>query len=99
MLRTFGSYSSETFGGPLSCAMLIPVPKRSTGARPTSRPFHPTFSPHASTVTKKAGWHPHPAQAFQRVLRLADRRRVLQAALGPQRVDAAGGLERAGLPD
>src|ERR1041385_6401919 len=65
MLRTFGSYSSETFGGPLSCAMLIQVPKRSTGARPTSLPFHPTFSPHASAVTKKGRVACHPAQAFQ----------------------------------
>src|SRR3954463_7877916 len=79
--------------------MLIRYPRTpSLGARPLQPIFHPTFSPHASTVTKKAGWHATRPPAFDLFVS-ADRRRVLEATFGPQRVEAARDLERRALPD
>src|SRR3954452_18108479 len=79
--------------------MLIRYPRTpSLGARPLQPIFHPTFSPHASTVTKKAGWHATRPPAFDLFVS-ADRRRVLEATFGPQRVEAARDLQRRALPD
>src|SRR3954454_23877281 len=79
--------------------MLIRYPRTpSLGARPLQPIFHPTFSPHASTVTKKAGWHATRPPAYN-LLVSADRRGVLQATLGPQPVEPARDLERRPLPD
>src|SRR5262245_10280775 len=79
--------------------MLIGLsPNALDGARPLGPTFQPTFSPHASTATKKAGWNTTRPKPFD-ALASADRRRVLKPALGPQRIHPAGDLQRRALSD